>query len=133
MNCPKCNKPNRDIAVFCKHCGEKVITKSIAPLKDLVGMEQVKERLYDLVDMCEKLALRAKNTGVKRRPGMNMVITGNTGTGKTKLIGVIQTLLYSTGIIKNPIAIIIDAVDYDNFSKEENWDANITKTKGGIL
>ena len=25
MNCPKCDKPNRDKAVFCKYCGESVI------------------------------------------------------------------------------------------------------------
>jgi len=43
MNCPKCNKPNRDKAVYCKWCGESVITKSNAPLKELVGMEQVKK------------------------------------------------------------------------------------------
>ena len=28
MNCPKCNKPNREKAVFCKWCGTNVVTKA---------------------------------------------------------------------------------------------------------
>lgn len=133
MDCPKCNKPNRDKAVFCKYCGESIITKSNTPLLDLVGMEQVKNQLNELIGICEKLMLRAKKTGVKIRPGMDTVITGNSGTGKTTLIGVIQTMLYSSGIIKNPKATIIDAVDYENFSKEDKWEENIAQAMGGLL
>ena len=39
MNCPKCNKPNREKAVFCKWCGTNVVTKATEPLRELVGME----------------------------------------------------------------------------------------------
>ncbi|GHT34455.1 hypothetical protein FACS189434_10630 [Bacteroidia bacterium] len=137
MNCPKCNQPNRDKAVYCKYCGASVITKQNAPLQAIVGMEQVKNQLQDLVKTCEGIQQRAKVTGVKIRLGMDMVISGNTGTGKTKLVEVLQHLLYSTGIIKNPTAMIVDAVDYDNFSKEDGqpnqWEENIKKAKGGLL
>jgi len=133
MNCPKCDKSNRDKAVYCKYCGETVITKSNASLKELVGMEYVKDKLQDLVANCEALSLRNKKMGVKKRLGMNMVISGNAGTGKSKLLEVLQDLLYSTGIINNPKAIIVDAVDYENFSKDDKWDENIAKTKGGLL
>lgn len=37
MNCPKCNKPNREKAVFCKWCGTNVVTKATEPLRELVG------------------------------------------------------------------------------------------------
>ena len=133
MNCPKCNKPNRDKAVFCKYCGASVVTKSNAPLQALVGMTEVKNQLHDIVNTCEQLALRAKKTGVKIRLGMDMVIVGNTGTGKSKVVDVLQHLLYSTKIIKNPKAMIVDAVDWENFSKEEKWEENIAKAKGGLL
>ena len=137
MNCPKCNKPNRDKAVYCKWCGGNVITKSNAPLKELVGMVQVKNQLQDLVKTCESIQERAKATGVKKRLGMDIVITGNTGTGKTKLVSVLQALLYSTDIIKKSSATIVDAVNYDDFSKKDdktdNWEENIKKAKGGIL
>ena len=49
MNCPKCNKPNREKAVFCKWCGTNVVTKATEPLRELVGMETVKNQLQDLV------------------------------------------------------------------------------------
>ncbi len=137
MNCPKCNKPNRDKAVYCKWCGANVVTKSNAPLQALVGMEQVKNQLQDLVKTCESIQERAKATGVKKRLGMDMVITGNTGTGKTKLVDVLQHLLYSTDVVKNPKAVIVDAVDYEDFSKKDdkvdNWSENIKKAKGGLL
>ena len=63
MNCPKCNKPNREKAVFCKWCGTNVVTKATEPLRELVGMETVKNQLQDLVNTCESLALRAQRSG----------------------------------------------------------------------
>ena len=35
MNCPKCNKPNREKAVFCKWCGTNVVTKATEQLREL--------------------------------------------------------------------------------------------------
>lgn len=86
----KCNKPNREKAVFCKWCGTNVVTKATEPLRELVGMETVKNQLQDLVNTCESLALRAQRSGISIRLGMDMIITGNTGTGKTKLAEVLQ-------------------------------------------
>ena len=67
MNCPKCNKPNREKAVFCKWCGTNVVTKATEPLRELVGMETVKNQLQDLVNTCESLALRAQRSGISIR------------------------------------------------------------------
>lgn len=131
MNCPKCNKPNRESAAFCKWCGAGVMTKAAEPLRELVGMEIVKSQLQDLVNTCESLALRAQRNGISIRLGMDMIITGNTGTGKTKLAEVLQKLLYSSGIIKKPAMRVIDAVDYEEFAKE--WEKNTKELKGGIL
>ena len=93
MNWPKCNQSNRDKAVYCKWCGESVIAKSNDALSNLIVMEAVKESLQELVKTCESIALRAQATGVKIRLGMDMVISGNTGVGKTELVKVIQDLL----------------------------------------
>lgn len=108
-----------------------MVTKATEPLRELVGMETVKNQLQDLVNTCESLALRAQRSGISIRLGMDMIITGNTGTGKTKLAGVLQKLLYSSGIIKKPAMKVVDAVDYEEFAKE--WEKNTADLKGGIL
>jgi SpoVK/Ycf46/Vps4 family AAA+-type ATPase len=137
MECPSCNKPNRSKALYCKWCGENVITEINDPLSDLIGLEAIKKQLEELVKTCENISLRTKKTGVRIRLGMDMVITGNTGTGKTELIKVLQNLLFSTGIIKKNNAVIVDAVDFDEFSrkteKTDNWSENTNKAKGGLL
>lgn len=33
MNCPKCNEPNRESAIFCKWCGAAVVNKATEPLR----------------------------------------------------------------------------------------------------
>ena len=59
MNCPKCNKPNRENAVFCKWCGTNVVTKATEPLRELVGMEIVKNQLQDLVLVSRSLCVHS--------------------------------------------------------------------------
>ena len=137
MNCTKCNKANRNEAVYCKWCGEVINVTSKDPLEELTGMDDVKQRLRELVKTCEGIALRAQKTGVKVKLGMDMVLVGSTGAGKTELVTAIQQLLFANDIIKNPKAFIVDAVDYDDFSmkndKVDSWQTNIKKAKGGIL
>ena len=94
MNCPKCNKPNREKAVFCKWCGTNVVTKATEPLRELVGMETVKNQLQDLVNTCESLALRAQRSGISIRLGMDMIITGNTGTGNQTGRSIAKTIVF---------------------------------------
>lgn len=131
MICQKCNIANRDSAIYCKWCGTNIVSKTTSVLDELVGMSNVKEQLTDLVNTHESLALRTLQSGISHRLGMNMIIVGNTGTGKTKLVNVIQKLLYANDVIEKPAIRIIDAVDYDEFAKD--WEKNTSKLKGGIL
>ncbi len=137
MDCPKCNKPNRDTALFCKWCGEGVVAHNNDALSQLVGMESIKEQLQDLLKVCQSIAVRAQVTGVKMRIGMNMCITGNTGVGKTSLVKAIQQIFLAQGIVKKPTMTLVDAADYDEFSKKTDkadfLEENIKKAKGGIL
>ncbi len=60
MECPSCNKPNRSKALYCKWCGENVITEINDPLSDLIGLEAIKKQLEELVKTCENISLRTK-------------------------------------------------------------------------
>lgn len=131
MKCHVCEKPNRDKAIFCKWCGEKIATKANAPLRELTGMTKVKDRLNDLMNTCESIKKREAATGTKIRLGMDMIITGNTGTGKSELVGSIAKLLANCGIITPGKIKVVDAVDYNDFAEE--WDKNIAAIKGGVL
>jgi SpoVK/Ycf46/Vps4 family AAA+-type ATPase len=94
-------------------------------------MDTVKVHLQEMLTTCQSLALRSQRSRQPIRLGMDMIITGNTGTGKSKLTQVIQTLLYGAGVVKKPVMKVVDAVDYEEFSKD--WDKQISALKGGIL
>ena len=81
ITCPKCNKPNRNEAIYCKWCGSCVISKSAEPLKELVGMDDIKAQLRKIINTCEALQARSRHSGVTFRMDLNIIITGNTGTG----------------------------------------------------
>ena len=140
MNCPKCNKPNRDAAIYCKYCGETVISKKTTALQDLVGLTDVKNQLQDIIQGAERVNERAKHSGIRIPIEMDMVISGKSGTGKSKLVEVIQQLFFAAGIIKNPKPVFVDAVDWEDFSstgkqdgKASTWEENIKSAKGGLL
>lgn len=128
MICLQCHKENRSIAKYCKWCGEPII-QVIDPLERVVGLEDVKKQLKQIVDTFTLLRSREETKNI--RLSVNTIIIGDTGTGKTLLADVLKEYFYLHKIIEKPLLKVVDAVDYERFV--ENWESNIKKVKGGIL
>lgn len=131
MNCPQCNKPNREQASYCKWCGSKLQNKSADWYADLIGMTEAKQTLNDIITTNDALRLRASVNGIRLSQELNMLILGDSGTGKKTLLHKIELLFYQHGITTKPQATVVDASVFNEFVKD--FDNNIMNARGGIL
>ena len=128
MICPKCKRENRLVARYCKWCGTH-IEINIDPLDQIIGRLDVKQQIKNIEETFSYLHSRKETSNI--RLGINTIIIGDTGTGKTFLAGILKDYFYQHKIIQKNLLKIVDAVDYERFV--ENWDNNIKDVKGGIL
>jgi len=127
MKCESCKKENRDIAKFCKWCGQPITTSNV--LERLVGLDEVKQQLQTVVNTYAYL--HSRNDVPNVRLSVNAIVIGETGTGKTTLAELLRDYFAQNKIISKPKLTLVDAVDYQRFV--DKWDENIKKAKGGIL
>lgn len=127
MKCGRCNKENREIARYCRWCGNPLAVGSV--LDNMVGLDDVKRQLETIVNTYTYL--RSRKDIAKVRLSMNAIILGETGTGKTMLAEVIRDYFHKHHIIGKPKLTMVDAVDYQRFV--DKWDSNIKDARGGIL
>ena len=127
MQCEHCHKENRQIAKFCKWCGQPLVAQNV--LDKMVGLDEVKQQLKTVVDTYTYL--HSRKDIMKVRLSVNAIVIGETGTGKTALAEVIRDYFYQHKIIDKPKLTMVDAVDYQRFV--DKWDDNVKKARGGIL
>lgn len=128
MICKHCNKENRSIAKYCKWCGAELFER-VDPFTGIIGMDDVKQTLQSIVDTYSYIQSRSETRDM--RVGANMIIMGESGTGKTMLAEVIASYFHQHKIIETEKLTVVDAVDFDKFT--ENWDQNIRDARGGLL
>lgn len=127
MKCGHCHNENRAKAKFCRWCGQPLITVQV--LDKLIGLDEVKQQLKTIVDTYTYL--QSRRDVLKVRLSVNVIIIGETGTGKTQLAEVMRDYFYQHKIIGKSKLTMVDAVDYQRFV--DKWDENIKKARDGIL
>ena len=105
-------------------------------LKDIVGLEQVKESIMEFKDYVIFLQ-KAKAHG-KGMPKTNfhMIYTGNPGTGKTTVARIMASMLYQLGVVKEDKLIEVERKDlvaqYIGQTAPKTAEV-ISKAMGGVL
>ncbi len=102
-------------------------------LTDLAGMKELRQALEEirgryLLNM--RLSSYAKNPP---SPILNMVITGNTGTGKSTAGPVIENELFRMGVLGKDKCIILSAYELSGERSAEYLEERIAAAGGGVL
>ncbi len=70
-------------------------------LMQLIGLKSIKNKILQLEHFLEFMN-KTKNDLKLKIPNMNMVFTGNPGTGKTTVARLVTSILYQNGVIEKP-------------------------------
>lgn len=131
MECKKCGRPNRPVAKYCKWCGAPLdgaaqgeasfgapSSAAANPLDVLVDKDKLKQQLAAIVDKARAKADFCRRNGVSERMQLSFVITGGVGTGKTTVAKAIAAALAEAGVLRSPVAEVVNPVSYDDWVKD---------------
>ncbi|MBQ8988410.1 MAG: AAA family ATPase [Prevotella sp.] len=133
--CIKCQHELADNARFCTICGTRQpegapVSPTVQPVAvpqqqaqrpkvdvDALLAEAVgKEALLEEVQRLMAFYHSSKREGrMKQRPEMDMLVLGNSGTGKTFIINLIHQMFFANGIVANPRIKKVDASEYNQW------------------
>ena len=137
--CIKCQHELADNAKFCIYCGtrqpeipvmpqQRPMSQAPAPqqtpepqrpkidiaalLAEAVGKQEILDEVQRLVAFYNASRQEGR---LRQRPEMDMLVLGNSGTGKTFVINLIHQLFLSNGILTNPRLKKVDASEYNQW------------------
>ncbi len=137
--CIKCQHELADNAKFCIYCGtrqpempvmpqQRPMSQAPAPqqtpepqrpkidiaalLAEAVGKQEILDEVQRLVAFYNASRQEGR---LRQRPEMDMLVLGNSGTGKTFVINLIHQLFLSNGILTNPGLKKVDASEYNQW------------------
>lgn len=129
--CPKCQKENRDQAIYCRFCGSKMPETVTGQktgrhnrshkdcLDDLIGLEAQKTQIRELAETVMAIAAQRGNAMLNRL-NANILITGPSGSGKTRLLFSATDYLIEKGLFKDDEQDVFTALSIDNLDLSEN-------------
>ena len=101
------------------------------PLDALIGKDKLRKALEEIVENARIKAEFCRRNGINARMQLSFVITGDAGTGKTTVAQAIAAALAGIGVLKSPVAEVVNPVDYDNWIK--NIDKNGQRLANSVL
>ena len=117
--------------------GEEEDERALHQLNELIGLESVKMRVNDYYQFFNYQKLRSeKGFQTKDEVSLNMILTGNPGTGKTTIARLFSGMYYEVGILPGKEVIEVDRSQLVGAyvgQTEENVRTAVEKALGGVL
>lgn len=130
--CHKCNRENRDKALFCRFCGIKLqedmlTTNSVLQpnrqvsdcLDELIGLEVPKTQIRELAKTVMAI-VKQRGLSMLNNLNTNILITGPSGSGKTRLLFSATDYLIEEGLFKDEEQDVFTPLTIDNLDLCEN-------------
>lgn len=109
---------------------------ALEELESLVGLERVKELIYEVYAFAEVQKKRQKIGLVSDKVVLHMIFKGNPGTGKTTIARILGRLLRDAGLLEKGHVVEVERADlvgeYIGHTAQKTRD-QIRKAQGGIL
>lgn len=128
--------------VLKKYFGFNEAKKSIAnmeslkKLEKLIGMEEAKQSVLELIAYLEFNEKLMSKTGRSYPLNLHMMFTGNPGTGKTTIARIIASVLFELGYIRNSEIVEVDKKDLVSQwvgHTAQKTNEIIQQARGGVL
>lgn len=120
-----------------KQLGAENAKTSLVELDEMIGMAKVKERVKKLYAFLKYQKERQKHGfQTSNLLNLNMIVTGNPGTGKTTIARLLASIYHELGVLEKPTVYEVDrsqlVAGYIGQTEEQTL-AAIERASGGIL
>lgn len=132
--CDKCKNNNREEAIYCRFCGEKLpVVEEVTvgkegrrkikrnkndELDEIIGHDQKKEYIREFVTTLLAL-INQRGRSVLNTLNSNILVTGPTGSGKSKFTETLSDYMVEKGIVKSEERDDFCSLSIDNLDLSE--------------